>query len=36
MQKAGKAAKFGSYRYSAAELYEKRQSIQTYQSSLVC
>lgn len=24
-QKAGKAAKFGSYRYSAVELYEKRE-----------
>jgi hypothetical protein len=25
MQKAGKAARFGSYRYSAVELYEKRK-----------
>lgn len=26
MQKAGKAAKFGSFKYSAADLYEKRES----------
>jgi hypothetical protein len=25
MQKAGKSAKFGSFKYSAADLYEKRE-----------
>ena len=30
MQKAGKAARFGSYRYSAVELYEKRKPSEEY------